>query len=141
VESFVFGTRLSRITNQIAVRNIDVALRDAGSTVLDWSGGTRIGDCLQRFNIEWSRRVLHRGAIVLIISDGCDCGDIETLRRSLRFLAHRCHRLIWLNPLAGDPRYQPLAAGMAAALPFIDDFMPIHNLQSLHQLSQRLGEI
>jgi uncharacterized protein with von Willebrand factor type A (vWA) domain len=141
VESFVFGTRLSRITNQMAMRNIDVALRHAGSAVLDWSGGTRIGDCLHRFNIEWSRRVLRRGAIVLIISDGCDCGDLETLRQSLRFLSQRCHRLIWLNPLAGDPRYQPLAAGMAAALPFIDDFMPIHNLQSLHQLSERLGEV
>jgi uncharacterized protein with von Willebrand factor type A (vWA) domain len=141
VESFVFGTRLSRITNQLAVRNIDVALRHAGGAVLDWAGGTRIGDCLERFNIEWSRRILRRGAIVLIVSDGCDCGEIETLRRSLRYLHHRCHRLIWLNPLAGDPRYQPLVAGMAAALPFIDDFMPIYNLQSLHQLSRRLGEI
>ena len=116
---------------------MDEAARD----VVDWSGGTRIGDSLRTFNQQWSRRVLRRGAIALIVSDGWERGDVTTLCREMRYLQHRCHRLIWLNPLLGRRSYQPLVEGMAVALPYIDDFLPIHNLQSLRELSQHLGAL
>jgi len=138
VESFVFGTRLTRITSQLKLRNIDRALESASARVVDWSGGTRIGDSLRVFNQQWSRRVLRRGAVVIVISDGWERGDVATLRREMRYLAHRCHRLIWLNPLLGSPGYQPLVEGMSAALPFVDDFLPIHNLESLQALAEHL---
>lgn len=138
VESFVFGTRLTRITSQLKLRNIDRALESASSEVVDWSGGTRIGQSLRSFNQQWSRRVLRRGAIVIVISDGWERGDVATLRREMRYLAHRCHRLIWLNPLLGSPGYRPLVEGMSAALPFVDDFLPIHNLESLQALAEHL---
>jgi uncharacterized protein with von Willebrand factor type A (vWA) domain len=141
VESFVFGTRLTRLTGQLRLRNIDRAIEGAGSEVVDWSGGTRIGDSLKTFNRQWGRRVLHRGAIVIIISDGWDRGDVSLLRQEMRSLNRRCYRLIWLNPLLGTQGYQPLVAGMTAALPFVDDFLPIHNLQSLLFLSAYLGKL
>jgi uncharacterized protein with von Willebrand factor type A (vWA) domain len=139
VECFVFGTRLTRITPHLRLKNIDRALSEAAREVADWAGGTRIGGSLRRFNREWSRRVLRRGAIVLIISDGWERGDVSLLRREMAYLQRRCHRLIWLNPLLGKAAYQPLVEGMAAALPFIDDFLPIHNLQSLEVLSKHLA--
>jgi uncharacterized protein with von Willebrand factor type A (vWA) domain len=141
VECFVFGTRLTRITPQLRLKNIDRALSEAARTVVDWAGGTRIGDSLQRFNRDWSRRVLRRGAIVLIISDGWERGDVSLLRREMGHLQRRCHRLIWLNPLLGGAGYEPLVEGMAAALPFIDDFLPVHNLQSLEALSNHLANL
>jgi uncharacterized protein with von Willebrand factor type A (vWA) domain len=141
VESFVFGTRLTRLTAQLRLRNIDRAIEGAGSEVVDWSGGTRIGDSLKTFNRQWGRRVLGRGAIVMIISDGWDRGDVSLLKQEMRSLNRRCYRLIWLNPLLGTQGYQPLVAGMAAALPFVDDFLPIHNLQSLLFLSAYLGKL
>jgi uncharacterized protein with von Willebrand factor type A (vWA) domain len=141
VECFVFGTRLTRITPQLRTKNIDRALNEVAETVFDWSGGTRIGDSLATFNQEWSKRVLRRGAIVLIISDGWERGDVSTLRREMRYLQHRCYRLIWLNPLLGQSDYQPMVEGMAAALPFIDDFLPIHNLQSLEVLAEHLAQL
>jgi hypothetical protein len=141
VESFVFATRLSRITPQLRVKNIDRAINDASRQVIDWSGGTRIGESLRAFNRTWSRRVLRRGAIVLIISDGWERGDVSVLRREMRYLQHRCHRLIWLNPLLGQTDYRPLVEGMAAALPCVDDFLPAHNLQSLEELARHLGSL
>jgi hypothetical protein len=141
VECFVFGTRLTRITPQLRLKNIDRALSEAARAVVDWAGGTRIGDSLRSFNRTWSRRVLRRGAVVLIISDGWERGDTAALRREMRYLQHRCHRLIWLNPLLGKATYQPLVEGMAAALPFIDDFLPCHNLQSLSALAQHLANV
>ncbi len=138
VESFVFGTRLTRITTQLKLRNIDRALAAASAQVVDWSGGTRIGESLQAFNRLWSRRVLRRGAVVILISDGWECGDVTRLRREMRHLAHRCHRLVWLNPRLGNPRYEPAVQGMSAALPFVDDFLPIHNLESLQALADHL---
>ena len=141
VESFVFGTRLSRITNELRLRNIDQALREAGQEVYDWAGGTRIGESLASFNRDWGRRVLRRGAVVVVISDGWERGDVETLRGEMRHLYHRCHRLIWLNPHLGHESYQPLVEGMAAALPFVDDFLPIHNFQSLEALATRLAAL
>ena len=141
VECFVFGTRLSRITPQLQIKNIDRAIAEAGRAVVDWSGGTRIGDSLHTFNHHWGRRVLRRGAIVMIISDGWERGDVSVLKREMRYLQHRCHRLIWLNPLLGKETYQPRVEGMAAALPFVDDFLPIHNLQSLEALGEHLARL
>lgn len=141
VESFVFGTRLTRLTPQLKLRNIDRAIEQAGGEVVDWSGGTRIGESLKTFNRQWSRRVLHRGAVVILISDGWERGDVSMLRQEVRALKRRSHRLIWLNPLLGNEGYQPRVAGMAASLPFIDDFLPIHNLQSLRALSEHLGKL
>jgi uncharacterized protein with von Willebrand factor type A (vWA) domain len=141
VESFVFGTRLTRITQQLKLKNVDRAIDEAAREVVDWSGGTRIGESLRVFNRQWSRRVLRRGALVLIISDGWDRGDVGVLKQEMRYLQHRCHRLIWLNPLRGKATYRPLVEGMSAALPYIDDFLPIHNWQSLMALSEHLGSL
>ncbi|HUM72096.1 MAG TPA: VWA domain-containing protein, partial [Chloroflexota bacterium] len=104
-------------------------------------GGTRIGESLRTFNRQWSRRVLRRGAIVLIVSDGWERGNVSMLRQEMAYLQRRSHRLIWLNPLLGQATYQPLVEGMAAALPYIDDFLPVHNLQSLTELSHHLGRL
>lgn len=141
VECFVFGTRLTRITHELKLKNIDRAVDEAARQVVDWSGGTRIGESLRTFNRQWSRRVLRRGAIVLIISDGWERGDVSMLRQEMAYLQRRSHRLIWLNPLLGRAGYQPLVEGMAAALPAIDDFLPVHNLQSLTELAHHLGKL
>ncbi|MCA9969766.1 MAG: VWA domain-containing protein [Anaerolineales bacterium] len=141
VEVFVFSTRLTRITRQLRTKNLDEALTNVASEVHDWAGGTRIGDALKTFNFKWGRRVLGRGAVVMLISDGWDRGDPQLLRAEMGRLHRSCHRLIWLNPLLGSPRYEPLTRGMQAALPFIDDFLPVHNLASLADLSQHLASL
>ncbi|MBV8171815.1 MAG: VWA domain-containing protein [Candidatus Eremiobacteraeota bacterium] len=141
VEAFVFGTRLTRITRQIRHRDIQIALDDVSSTVADWAGGTRIGECLRAFNVRWANRVLGRGAIVIIISDGWDRGDIDLLAREMRRLQRSAYRLIWLNPLLGSPRYRPQTVGMQAALPYIDNFLSAHNLRSLMQLADLLNTV
>lgn len=141
VETFVFATRLTRLTPQLRLRNIDRALAQSARQVLDWSGGTRIGECLATFNRRWSRQVLHRGSVVLVISDGCDRGEMATLRREIQFIQHRCHRLIWLNPYVEGANYAPLVGGMATALAFVDDFLPIGNLQNLIDLAKHLGSL
>jgi uncharacterized protein len=138
VECFVFGTRLTRVTMQLKLKNIDRAVNEAAQEVMDWSGGTRIGESLATFNRQWSRRVLHRGAIVMVVSDGWERGDVTILGREMRYLQLRCHRLIWLNPLLGKSTYQPLVEGMQVALQYIDDFLPIHNLHSLSTLAHQL---
>jgi hypothetical protein len=107
----------------------------------DWAGGTRIGEALRTFNVGWARRVLGRGPIVLLISDGWDRGDPDLLRGEMGRLQRSCHRLIWLNPLLGSAAYQPLTRGMQAALPFIDDFLPVHNLASLERLAEHLNTL
>jgi len=141
VEAFVFGTRLTRITRQLKRRDVDDAVRDVSKSVQDWSGGTRIGDALHYFNHHWSKRVLGRGAVVLVISDGWDRGESNTLQVEMDRLQHSCHRLIWLNPLLGSPDYRPLTVGMKTALPFIDNFLPAHNLDSLIDLGKLLSTI
>jgi len=141
VECFVFGTRLTRISLQLKLKNIDRAVSEAAAEVVDWAGGTRIGESLAAFNREWGRRVLRRGALVLIVSDGWERGDTGLLAAQMRYLQLRCYRLIWLNPLMGKASYQPQVEGMAAALPFIDDFLPIHNLQSLSTLAAHLAAL
>ena len=142
-EAFVFSTRLTRITHHLKERDIDLALDQASRAIHDWAGGTRIGEALKTFNYDWGRRVLGQGAIVLVISDGWDRGDIDLLAHEMRRLQLSCHRLIWLNPLLGMETYEPLTRGIKAALPHTDDFLPIHNLASLEQLGrllERLGE-
>jgi uncharacterized protein with von Willebrand factor type A (vWA) domain len=140
-EVFVFGTRLTRITRELRKRDVDTALTQVVSSVEDWSGGTRIGEAIKAFNYRWARRVLRSGATVVIISDGWDRGDPELLGREMARLQRSCRRLIWLNPLLGAPGYQPLTQGMRAAMPYIDEFLPIHNLQSLEALADLLGQV
>ncbi len=141
VEAFVFSTRLTRITRQVRIRDLDSALSEVSQTVHDWAGGTRIGDSLKTFNFHWGRRVLGRGAVVLLISDGWDRGEPDLLTREISRLQRSCHRLIWLNPLLGSARYEPLTRGMQAALPWIDDFLPVHNLGSLEDLAAHLARL
>ena len=141
VEAFVFSTRLTRITRYLRTHDVDEALDRVADAVRDWGGGTRIGEALKTFNFEWGRRVLGRGAIVIIISDGWDRGDIELLRREMERLQRSSYRLIWLNPLLGSAEYEPLTRGIQAALPYVDDFLPVHNLRSLEQLGQLLEEL
>jgi hypothetical protein len=141
VEAFVFSTRLTRITRTLQIRDLDLALKNVGLLVNDWAGGTRIGESLKSFNFEWGRRVLGRGAVVLIISDGWDRGDVDLLKREMARLKRNCHRLIWLNPLLGARDYEPLTRGIQAALPHIHDFLPVHNLASLEDLAKRLSDI
>ena len=138
VEVFLFATRLTRITRQLRAGNVNSALRSAVAATHDWAGGTRLGDALLAFNYDWSRRVLGQGSQVLIISDGCERGDIDLFKRELDRLRRNCQRLIWLNPLLGAPGYEPRVRGMLAALPLVDEFLPAHNLASLEQLARIL---
>ena len=138
---FVFSTRLTRITRHLQRRPIDEAVDQTAQAVDDWAGGTRIGDALHTFNFDWGRRVLGQGVVVLIISDGWDRGDPARLGAEMERLHLSCHRLIWLNPLLGAPDYQPLTGGIQAALPHVDDFLPVHNLVSLEQLAHVLATL
>ncbi|MCC6943016.1 MAG: VWA domain-containing protein, partial [Thermomicrobiales bacterium] len=141
VEVFVFSTRLTRITRELRKKNVDSAIEQVVKSVHDWSGGTRIGESIKAFNYEWSRRVLRSGATVVMISDGWDRGDPQLLATEMARLQRSCRRLIWLNPLLGAPGYQPLTQGIRAALPFVDAFLPIHNLKSLEALAKLLGDM
>jgi uncharacterized protein len=138
VESFVFATRLTRITREVARGGSRRALATVADRVRDWGGGTRIGDALRAFNLHFARRVMRNGPVVLIVSDGWDRGDPDELARELARVRRSCRRLVWLNPLLGSQRYEPLTRGMQAALPHVDDFLPAHNLASLEQLAEHL---
>jgi uncharacterized protein with von Willebrand factor type A (vWA) domain len=140
-EVFVFGTRLTRITRELRKRDVDDAVADVVRSVEDWSGGTRIGEAIKTFNFRWSRRVLRSGATVVVISDGWDRGDPELLAVEMARLQRSCRRLIWLNPLLGSAGYQPLTQGIRAALPYVDEFLPVHNLQSLESLARMLSVV
>ena len=141
VESFVFATRLTRVTRYVSAsgghRTVSRMVRD----LRDWGGGTRIGDALRTFNTTWARRVMRHGPVALIVSDGWDRGDPKLLGRELARLRRRCSRVIWLNPLLGSASYEPLTRGMQAALEHVDDFLPAHNLQSIEDLATRLREV
>ena len=141
VEAFLFATRLTRITRYLNYRSIDQAVNEVARAVPDWAGGTRIGEAVKTFNYSWARRTLGNGAVVLIISDGWDRGEPELLSREMSRLQRSCHRLIWLNPLLGSPNYQPLTQGIRAALPYVDDFLPVHNLNSLEALALHLNRL
>src|SRR5829696_5019203 len=139
VEAFVFGTRLTRVTRELAGRDPDRALARAADHVEDWSGGTRIGAALAELNREHGRRI-GRGAVIVILSDGWDRGDPELLGTEMARLNRTAHRLLWLNPLAADPRYEPLTRGMRAALPHVDHLLPGNSIASLESLADLMEE-
>jgi len=128
---FTFGTRLSNVTRALRYRDVDIALAKASSQVEDWSGGTRIGQALHEFNNKWSRRVLGQGAVVLLITDGLDREGAAGLAEEMERLHKSCSRLIWLNPLLRYGAYEPKSQGNKAMLPHVDEFRPVHNLDSL----------
>jgi len=140
VSVFTFGTRLTNVTRQLRHRDVDAALAHVSRAVKDWSGGTRIGACLREFNFNWSRRLYGQGAVVLLISDGLDRDSAEDLERQMERLHKSCRRLIWLNPLLRYREFEAKPAGIKAMLPHVDAFLPIHNLQSLEELSAALAQ-
>ena len=139
VEVFTIGTRLTRITRELSSRDPDRALGAATEAVSDWSGGTRLGDTLAEFNELWGIRGMARGATVVILSDGWDRGSPEVMAEQMARLHRVTHRLVWVNPLKATPGYQPLAQGMAAALPHIDEFIEGHSLRSSGAFGRRVG--
>jgi uncharacterized protein with von Willebrand factor type A (vWA) domain len=141
VEVFVFGTRLTRITRQLRVRSPDAALRRVADRVVDWSGGTRIGESLRQLNRRWVRRTVRSGAVVLLMSDGWERGDAALLAREMATLRRSCHRLIWIDPLAAREGFEPATAGLRAALPYVDEFVPAASVASLAALAERLGQL
>lgn len=134
VEVFVLGTRVTRITRPLSSRDPDAALAEASRFVEDWYGGTRLGDGLRSFNDRWGSRGMARGSTVVILSDGWDRGDPDELAGEMQRLGRVAHRVVWVNPLRASPGYEPIARGMAAALPFVDDFVDGHSLASLEEL-------
>ena len=141
VETFLFSTSLTRVTRQLRAAGPDHALAALSQSVSGWSGGTRTGAALKEFHQRWSRRVLNRGPVALLISDGWDRGDPKELGRQVARLQRSCHRLIWLNPLIGTTDYAPLTRGLQAALPFVDDFLPVRTLNNLAQLAIHLNRL
>jgi len=135
VEAFAIGTRLTRVTKELNSRDPDKALEQASHRVQDWSGGTRLGECMRMFNDQWGVRGMARGAIVVILSAGWDRGDPHVLAEQMRRLRRICYHLVWVNPLKVTPGYAPLARGMAAALPYVDDFVEGHSLAAMHELA------
>jgi uncharacterized protein with von Willebrand factor type A (vWA) domain len=140
VEAFAFGTRLTRITNELSGRDHDRALERAATAVTDFAGGTRIGGALAELNRAHGRRV-GRGAVIVILSDGWDRGDPEMLEAEMSRLRRSAHRLVWLNPLAAHPEFEPLTRGMRAAVPYTDELLAGNSLASLEQLAVILEEI
>jgi uncharacterized protein with von Willebrand factor type A (vWA) domain len=141
VEAFLFSTQLTRITRELRLARADDALGAVSRAVRNWSGGTRIGEAVKEFHQRWSRRALVGGPVVLIISDGWDCGDPGELRDQIARLQRSCHRLIWLNPLIGTLDYAPLTRGLQAALPYVDDFLPARTLNNLADLAIHLNAL
>ena len=138
VEAFVLATRLTRITRQLSWRDPDAALARAAGAVSDWASGTRLGDGLRTFNNRW--RDLARGAVVVILSDGWDRGDPDELTTEMERLRRSPHRVVWVNPLKATPGYAPLARGMAAALPYVDDFVEGHSLAAMERLVEVIAK-
>ena len=141
VEAFLFATRLTRITMGLRSPKPDAAMTAVSHAVRDWSGGTRIGEALRTFHQRWRRRTLHGDSVVILISDGWDRGDPQLLRKEIARLQRSCHRLIWLNPLIGSTDYAPLTRGLQAALPYVDDFLPVRTLRDVRDLALHLGSI
>jgi uncharacterized protein with von Willebrand factor type A (vWA) domain len=141
IETFAFGTRLTRLTADLGLRDPDTAFAAAAKRVVDWSGGTRIGDSLKHYNDVWGRRALTRGAIVVILSDGCERGDPAGVATEMARLARQAFAVVWVNPLKGHPDYQPLAGGMQAAYAHVDRLLSGHDVASLEALGSVLGGI
>jgi uncharacterized protein len=140
IEAFSMGTRLTRITRELATRDPDQALRRAAGVVKDISGGTRLGDTMREFVDRWGQRGMARGAVVVILSDGWDRGDVRVLAEQMQRLKRLAYKVIWVNPLKSATGYQPLAAGMAAALPHVDVFLSGHNFESLEDLADAIAD-
>ena len=138
VEVFCFGTRLTRLTNAMRVRDPDSALDEATEMVVDWDGGTRIGESLGAYVNRWGKYRFNRGAVVIICSDGLERGEPDRLAWAMQRLSRQAHAIIWVNPLAGDPKFQPLARGLVAALPFVDELVAGHNIVGLEDLARVL---
>lgn len=134
VEAFTLGTRLTRLTRELLSRDPDQALRRAGAAVPDWSGGTRLGHTLRDYNDAWGMQGMSRGAVVVILSDGWERGDPAVIADQMARLSRVAHKVVWVNPLKASAGYAPLARGMAAALPYIDEFIEGHNLNALDDL-------
>ena len=141
VEAFAFGTRLTRLTGDFATRDPEAAIARATDAAVDWGSGTRIGAALAEFNAVYGRRALSRGAVLVVVSDGWERDDPGLIGREMAKLARAAYAVVWVNPLKGNPEYQPLAGGMRAALPFVDRFLPGHNLRSLEELATVLAGI
>jgi uncharacterized protein with von Willebrand factor type A (vWA) domain len=141
VSTFVFSTRLNEITHLLKTRSYEESLERIAAEVDAWSGGTSIGGCLAAFDRDYARRRIDSRTVLVVISDGWDRGDIEQLRRAMANLKRRSYKLLWLNPLLGGKGYQPLARGMATALPFTDYFLPAHNLDSLMRVARTLEHL
>ena len=139
-EAFVFATRLTRLTLALRGRQPDLAIERAAASAKDWSGGTRIGESLRRFNDEHGRRGMARGAVVVILSDGWERDDPELVAREMQRLHRLAHRIVWVNPRKAGLGYEPLAAGMAAALPSCDAFVSGHNLRALEAVTEAIAE-
>jgi uncharacterized protein with von Willebrand factor type A (vWA) domain len=140
VEAFALGTRLTRVTRELAARDPDAAIAAAALRVVDWSGGTRLGACLREFNDTWGVRGMARGATIVILSDGWDRGAPEALAEQMQRLRRVAHAIVWVNPLKASPGYAPLAQGMAAALPYVDQFVEGHSLAAMEALIAVVGE-
>ena len=139
VEAFALGTRLTRLTRQLGSHDVDEAVAEAAEEVVDWSGGTRLGEAIGHFNDEWGVRGMSRGSLVVILSDGWDRGDPAGMAEQMTRLKRTAHRVVWVNPLKAGPGYEPTARGMAAALPHIDEFLEGHSLRSLETLADVLA--
>jgi uncharacterized protein with von Willebrand factor type A (vWA) domain len=140
VHTFVFGTRLTNVTRQLRHRDVDVAMTRVADAIKDWSGGTRIGGCLRDFNFRWGRRVLGQNACLLLVSDGLDREAGEGLSEEMERLRMSCHYLIWMNPLLRYEKFEARPAGVRAMLPYVDRFLPVHNLKSLIDLAKVMNE-
>jgi uncharacterized protein with von Willebrand factor type A (vWA) domain len=136
VEAFALGTRLTRVTRELASRDPDAAIDAAARRVVDWSGGTRLGEGLRAFNDTWGVRGMARGAVVVVFSDGWDRGDPAVLAEQMARLSRVAYKVVWVNPLKASPGYAPLAQGMAAALPYVDEFVEGHSLAALEELTE-----
>jgi uncharacterized protein len=141
IETIVFSTRLTRITSLLRRRNIDAALQLISETVQDWSGGTKIGACLHEFNMTMAANMVTSKTLVIIISDGWDTGDTAVLDGAMAQLRRMALRVIWLNPLLGSADYQPLCKGIQTALPYVHDFLPVHNVESLRQFGHLVASL
>ena len=140
VHVFLFGTRLTNVTRELKHRDVDEALARVAARVEDWDGGTRIGETLRRFNVDWARRVLGQGATVLLVTDGLDRDAGEGLAPEVARLHRSARRVIWLNPLLRYERFEPKALGVKAILPHVDEFRPVHNIASLASLVEALSD-
>ena len=140
VHSFVFGTRLTNISRYLRNKDVDIALEATSCAVEDWSGGTRIGLCLEQFNRLWSRRVLSQGAVVILLTDGLDRGEGDGLQKQMDRLSKSCRQLIWLNPLLRYDKFEPKAQGIQSMLPYVDVFRSAHSVNSLAELPHLLSQ-